>query len=250
ARKIAQHLAEPSAVKLVQFHPSYTYEDFFEGFRPVQGNDGQLAFELRRGPFRVLVEDARAHPADPYILIIDEINRSNLAKVFGELYFLLEYRDDPVSLLYSTESDFTLPKNVFIIGTMNTTDRSIALVDAAMRRRFAFVELHPSEPPTSQVLRAWLRERTEAGDVYYHADAPDLLDALNAAIEDRDLAIGPSYLMHADIYQREDGLTEVWDTAITPLLEEHHYGDPREILDRYRLNALRKTLDTTSNELS
>jgi 5-methylcytosine-specific restriction protein B len=240
ARELAQHLAEPSAVKLVQFHPSYTYEDFFEGFRPVQRDDGQLAFELRPGPFRALVDDARLHLTDPYILIIDEINRANLAKVFGELYFLLEYRDDSISLLYSTEASFTLPKNVFVIGTMNTTDRSIALVDAAMRRRFAFVELHPSQPPTSGVLRAWLRRLTEAGGVEHHADAADLLDALNLAIDDRDLQIGPSYLMHPDIYRRPDGLAEVWETSILPLLEEHHYGSPREILDRYRLATLRK----------
>ncbi len=248
ARKIAQHLAEPSAVKLVQFHPSYTYEDFFEGFRPMPRDDGQLAFELRPGPFRALVDDARQHPSDPYILIIDEINRANLAKVFGELYFLLEYRDDSISLLYSTEADFTLPKNVFVIGTMNTTDRSIALVDAAIRRRFAFVELHPSLPPTPGLLREWLRRRDEAGEIVYHADAPDLLDALNRAIDDRDLAIGPSYLMHSYVYQRPDALAEVWETSILPLLEEHHYGSPREVLDRYRLDALRKTLDAPSTE--
>jgi 5-methylcytosine-specific restriction enzyme B len=250
ARKIAQHLAEPSAVKLVQFHPSYTYEDFFEGFRPVQRDDGQLAFELRPGPFRALVDDARQHPSDPYILIIDEINRANLAKVFGELYFLLEYRDDSISLLYSTEADFTLPKNVFVIGTMNTTDRSIALVDAAMRRRFAFVELHPSQPPTSGLLREWLRRRKEAGELTHHADAADLLDALNRAIDDRDLAVGPSYLMHRYVYQRQDALAEVWETSILPLLEEHHYGSPREILDRYRLDTLRKTLENPPGEPS
>ncbi|EOD67655.1 ATPase [Amycolatopsis vancoresmycina DSM 44592] len=249
ARKIAQHLAEPSAIKLVQFHPSYTYEDFFEGFRPVQRDDGQLAFELRPGPFRALVDDARQHPADPYILIIDEINRANLAKVFGELYFLLEYRDDSISLLYSTEADFTLPKNVFVIGTMNTTDRSIALVDAAMRRRFAFVELHPSQPPTSGLLREWLRRRVDAGEVTHHADAADLLDALNRAIDDRDLAIGPSYLMHSDIYRRPDALAEVWETSILPLLEEHHYGSPRAVLDPYRLASLRKNTNTPPAEL-
>lgn len=244
ARKVARHLTEPSAVKLVQFHPSYTYEDFFEGFRPVQRDDGQLAFELRPGPFRALVDDARQHPSDPYILIIDEINRANLAKVFGELYFLLEYRDDPVSLLYSTETEFTLPKNVFVIGTMNTTDRSIALVDAAMRRRFAFVELHPSAPPTSGILPAWLAQRIAEGEVHYHHDAAELLDKLNDAIEDRDLTIGPSYLMHRDIYQHEDGLDEVWQTAIMPLLEEAHYGDPPEVMERYRLRSLRKRLDS------
>lgn len=109
ARKLANHLAEPSAVKLVQFHPSYTYEDFFEGFRPVQRDDGQLTFKLEPGPFRLLVEAARENLSDPYILVIDEINRANLAKVFGELYFLLEYRDDQIGLMYSPKSEFVMP---------------------------------------------------------------------------------------------------------------------------------------------
>ncbi|MFG1956938.1 McrB family protein [Nonomuraea sp. NPDC049028] len=241
ARKLAGQLAEPSAVKLVQFHPSYTYEDFFEGFRPVQRSDGQLSFELRPGPFRRLVEAARQHPSDPYILLIDEINRANLAKVFGELYFLLEYRDDAIGLLYSAESDFTLPPNVFVIGTMNTTDRSIALVDAAMRRRFRFVELHPALAPVKGLLSRWLGELRESDELAVHnLDAPMLLDALNTRIEDHDLAIGPSYLMKPSIYRREDGLDAVWETAILPLLAEHHYGSPPSILDRYRLSALRR----------
>jgi 5-methylcytosine-specific restriction protein B len=242
ARKLAAHLAEPGAVKLVQFHPSYSYEDFFEGFRPKQRDDGQLTFELRPGPFRKLVEAARQHPADPYVLIIDEINRANLAKVFGELYFLLEYRDDAISLLYSEESEFTLPPNVFVLGTMNTTDRSIALVDAAIRRRFAFVELYPAEPPTAGLLRAWLDKLLEVEDVQHNLDAPDLLDALNDRIEDRNLAIGPSFLMRPEIYRREDGLARVWETSILPLLAEYHYGSPTSILDRYQLPELRRAL--------
>ena len=241
ARKLAGHLAEPSAVKLVQFHPSYTYEDFFEGFRPVPRGD-QLTFKLSPGPFRRLVDAARQHPSDPYILIIDEINRANLAKVFGELYFLLEYRDHPIDLLYSAESDFVLPPNVFVVGTMNTADRSIALVDAAMRRRFAFVELHPAEAPTAGLLVSWLAQLTKDEDVEHNLDAPQLLAALNARIEDRDLAIGPSYLMRAGIYRHADGLDRVWETSILPLLAEHHYGSPPAILDRYRLQALRAAL--------
>ena len=144
----------------MQFHPSYSYEDFFEGYRPVSERRRQVAFELD-GQVRSAnspTRRPREHPAQPYVLIIDEINRANLAKVFGELYFLLEYRDerDRAALLGGDERS-RCPQNLFIIGTMNTADRSIALVDAAMRRRFAFVPLHPMEPPIDRVLRTWLK---------------------------------------------------------------------------------------------
>lgn len=243
ARQLASQLTEPNAVKLVQFHPSYTYEDFFEGFRPVERESGQVAFKLTPGPFRRLVESARENPTQPHILIIDEINRANLAKVFGELYFLLEYRDDPIALLYSPESDFTMPPNVFVVGTMNTTDRSIALVDAAMRRRFGFVELHPDTAPTSGLLRAWLKQhQTDEPSAVHNLDAPDLLDALNTRIEDHDLAIGPSYLMRPSVYANERGLERVWETSIMPLLEELHYGASGEALEGYRLPTLRRAV--------
>ena len=156
ASKLARQLTEDGAVKLVQFHPSYTYEDFFEGFRPEPGGSGTLTFTLRAGPFRDFAEVAAANPSTAYILIIDEINRANLAKVFGELYFLLEYRDQSISLQYSPDKEFILPENLFLIGTMNTADRSIARIDTAMRRRFAFVELDPRIPPIQGLLARWL----------------------------------------------------------------------------------------------
>ncbi|MGH3778066.1 MAG: AAA family ATPase [Pseudonocardiaceae bacterium] len=239
ARKLAEHLCEPNAMKFVQFHPSYTYEDFFEGFRPVQRDDGQLTFKLEPGPFRLLVEAARQHPSDPYVLIVDEINRANLSKVFGELYFLLEYREYPIGLMYSPESEFIMPPNVFVIGTMNTTDRSLGLIDAAMRRRFAFVELHPSKPPIADLLTTWLDKLTKDDDVEHNLDSPALLDALNARIDDRELAVGPSYLMRPQIYRSKDGLARVWETSILPLLADHHCGAPPVALDKYRLDALR-----------
>lgn len=98
AQKLAQHATggDPEAVKLVQFHPAYSYEDFFEGYRPKRDDDGQVGFALAPGPFRRLVDAARENPGTAYVLIVDEINRANLAKVFGELYFLLEYRDEPI----------------------------------------------------------------------------------------------------------------------------------------------------------
>ncbi|MFJ3217558.1 DUF4357 domain-containing protein [Kitasatospora sp. NPDC086801] len=234
AQKLAEFLGGgPEQVKLVQFHPSYAYEDFFEGFRPKEDPETrEVAFRLTAGPLRELADLAsrEGNRHVPHFLIVDEINRANLAKVFGELYFLLEYRNKAVRLTYSGD-DFALPPNLFIIGTMNTADRSIALVDAAMRRRFAFVELSPRTEPTSGLLRRWLAAQERDSE---HAD---LLDALNARIDDVDFRIGPSYLMKPGVY-RDGGLDRTWRTKILPLLEEHHYGEGVDIEKRYGLEAL------------
>jgi 5-methylcytosine-specific restriction protein B len=238
AQQLAWHLTDRSKVRLVQFHPAYSYEDFFEGFRPAASAEGSgVAFRLVPGPLRRLVDAAQQNPEMPYVLIIDEINRANLAKVFGELYFLLEYRNHTVSLTYSEDgaSDFSMPKNVFIIGTMNTADRSIALVDAAMRRRFAFLELHPTEPPVADMLRRWL----ERHDLDTAPAA--LLDELNSRIEDRDFRIGPTYLMRPAVHQT-GGLDRVWRTSILPLLVEHHYGESVDVAETYGLPALRSAV--------
>ncbi|MFE4665240.1 DUF4357 domain-containing protein [Streptomyces sp. NPDC056716] len=238
ALKLAEFLGGgPEQVKLVQFHPAYAYEDFVEGFRPKEDPDTkEVAFRLNAGPLRTLADLAggEGNRHIPHFLIIDEINRANLAKVFGELYFLLEYRNRSVQLPYSG-ADFALPPNLFVIGTMNTADRSIALVDAAMRRRFAFVELSPRTEPTSGLLRRWLAR--EGKD----AEPAELLDALNARIDDPDFRIGPSYLMKKGVH-REGGLERTWRTKILPLLEEHHYGEGVDIEKRYGLAALRKSL--------
>ena len=148
AQKLARHLAgSEERVTLVQLHPSYAYEDFVQGFRPTL-KDRQPGFELRDGPLLRAAKQARADaqkdPDAKHFLVIDEINRGNLAKVLGELYFLLEYRDESIRLQYS-DKPFSLPGNLYVIGTMNTADRSIALVDLALRRRFYFVEFHPDE---------------------------------------------------------------------------------------------------------
>lgn len=236
AMKLAEFLGGgPEQVKIVQFHPSYAYEDFFEGFRPVEDPETrEVAFRLTAGPLRELADlasrDGNRHI--PHFLIIDEINRANLAKVFGELYFLLEYRTKSVRLTYSGD-DFALPPNLFVIGTMNTADRSIALVDAAMRRRFAFVELSPRTEPTAGLLARWLKR--EGKDL----EPARLLDALNARVDEADFAIGPSYLMKPGVY-RDGGLERTWRTKILPLLEEHHYGEGLDVGARYGLDALRE----------
>ncbi|MFL0177492.1 McrB family protein [Mycobacterium sp. SMC-13] len=239
AQELARHVTDESQIKLVQFHPAYSYEDFFEGFRPKSSGAGQIAFELKPGPLRLLVNDAAANPDVAHVLIIDEINRGNLPKIFGELYFLLEYRDRSIDLMYSADSTepFSLPKNIFVIGTMNTADRSIALVDAALRRRFAFLPLHPSEQPTSEILRNWLKSKGRPMDL------ADLHEALNARISDQDFSIGPSYFMRERLLADTTGaaLQLMWRTDILPLLEEHHYGDPSvNVAKQYRLDALQK----------
>lgn len=239
AQAIARHVADRDAVRLVQFHPSYAYEDFFEGFRPIEGADGgAVGFAKVPGPLREIAAEAKASPTKPYVLVIDEINRANLAKVFGELYFLLEYRQATVRLQYSPAEAFNLPPNVLLIGTMNTADRSIALVDAAIRRRFAFVELHPDEEPVRSVLDGWLKKRKKP-----HEDRAALLRALNEEIgeADHDLKIGPSYFMRPGI-DRDGGLSRVWDHDLLPLLEEHYAGrlSRTAVRSRFGLPAIRR----------
>lgn len=240
ATTLARALTDRSAVKLIQFHPSYTYEDFFEGYRPIPGGAQGVQLALRPGPLRRHVDQAREHPETAYVLIIDEINRANLAKVFGELYFLLEYRNENVELMYSQEGDdgtaeFTLPENLYIIGTMNTADRSIALVDAAMRRRFAFFRMHPDEPPTRGMLDRWLAATG-------HDPRLGLLHReLNSRIDDVDVRIGPSYFMRPEVHQ-PGGLERMWETSLLPLLEEHHFGEDRSVLEGYRLETLKRAV--------
>ena len=239
AQRIAADLVGPEQVKLVQFHPAFTYEDFFEGFRPESGDGSTIGFELKPGPLRQLVSRAIEHREQAFILIIDEINRANLAKVFGELYFLLEYRDQAVELLYSGGDDpFTLPNNIYFIGTMNTADRSIALVDSAMRRRFAFVGLDPSQEPTRSLLRRW-SDRYGLPGV-----AADLVDELNRRIDDPDFQVGPSYFMKRT---SEDAFSTarlelIWDADILPLLQEHYYGQWPAVSDRFALKSLLRSV--------
>ncbi len=230
ALRIAAHLVGEQQVRLVQFHPSYSYEDFFEGFRPAaEAGSGSVSLELRAGPLRRLASEAKEHPDQAFVLVIDELNRANIAKVFGELYFLLEYRDQAVEVLYGGEP-FTLPTNLYFICTMNTADRSIALLDSAMRRRFAFVELHPATEPTASMLPKWLDRKG------LPPESGTLLTLLNSAIEDRDAHIGPSYFMTAD--QSKKRLARVWRTQIVPLLQETHYDRWTSMASRFDFETL------------
>ena len=229
ARRIALRLAGSSdRVALVQFHPAYTYEDFFEGFRP--GEEGGL--HLRQGPLRRLAERAESEPELPFFLIVDEMNRGNLPRIFGELYFLLEYRDHRLDLMYSQEK-FTLPNNLFIIGTMNSADRSVALVDAAMRRRFAFIDLEPFSAPTRDLLSRWCAQHGVDQSVV------TLWTSLNERIQnlDPEALLGPTYFMRDWVYT-EDGLRDLWRTEIMPQLRESLYGSDATSIEGLELEVL------------
>ena len=222
--------------RIVQFHPSYSYEDFVGGFRPVEDDGAHgVRYQRTNGPLRELAAVASADPRHPYVLIIDEINRGNIPKIFGELLFLLEYRLKAVRLQYWPEESFSLPPNLFVIGTMNTADRSIALVDAALRRRFYFFEFTPQVEPVRSVLAKWLKRYQHDGE------AADLLAALNEEIANDEVAIGPSYFM-TDPEAGPD-LERIWQRAIMPLLDEYFYGtkwDPT----RFSLAKLRSDCTT------
>ena len=233
ARKLAAALAgDPARVRLVQFHPSYAYEDFVEGFRP-RLIGGVAGFELVPGPLKRLAAAAAADPAPLHFLIIDEMNRGNVAKVFGELYFLLEYRDEPVELQYSAVP-FAMPGNLRIIGTMNTADRSIALLDAALRRRFAFIPFFPDREPIAGLLHRWLqRHRPEMVWV------AGVVDRANVRLADRDGAIGPSFFLRADLDDARLGL--IWKHEILPYLEERFLDDPGRLAD-FALDRLKEVI--------
>jgi MoxR-like ATPase len=181
-----------------------------------------------------LARRATERPEVKHFLIIDEINRGNLAKIFGELYFLLEYRKEQVSLLYSEEA-FSLPSNLWVLGTMNTADRSIALVDLALRRRFHFVPFFPDEPPVRGLLRSWLtRHRPEMVWV------ADVVDQANGLLENRHGAVGPSYFLDRKL--DEEKLALIWEHSVLPYIAEQLFGEDGRI-EAFRLERLRAQIE-------
>jgi 5-methylcytosine-specific restriction protein B len=185
---------------------------------------------LREGPLKRIARKAAKRPEVEHYLIIDEINRGNLAKIFGELYFLLEYRKEQVDLLYSNEP-FSLPSNLRVIGTMNTSDRSIALVDLALRRRFHFVPFFPHEPPVQGLLRRWLRRhRPEMEWV------ADVVDRANTLLDNRHAAIGPSYFL--DPRLDEEKVALIWEHSILPYVAEQLFGEEGR-MEAFALERLR-----------
>jgi len=218
--------------EFVTFHQSFAYEEFVEGLKPQIDEKGQVLYKVMPGIFKRICERAKADPESNYLLIIDEINRANIAKVFGELITLIE--DDKrleaglqlkVTLPYSRSSSekdssednerFGVPKNLIILGTMNTADRSIALLDLALRRRFTFVELMPEPSLLGTV-----------ADV----DLQALLTRLNeriTALLDRDHRIGHSYFLKI---KDASELRFAWYNRVVPLVQEYFYNNREQLM--------------------
>ena len=242
ARQLAEFLTQdPERVTLVQFHPATTYEDFVQGLRPETGTSG--AFALRNGPLLEAAKRAEQEPHATHVMIIDEIIRANLPAVFGELYFLLEYRNEEVTLNYG--DTFKLPENLLLIGTMNTADRSIAAIDSALRRRFFIRDLRPEEVPMNDVL-----------DQHLEQFAPDLkwmvklLDRANELIGDPDQSIGPSHFLLGDNLTEETA-RQAWKFTVMPTLREHFYGQSGRLdeltFDQLRAYALTGGVDAAAD---
>ncbi len=222
ARRLAEHLigGGDGFWELVQFHPAYAYEDFIQGIRPRPTASGGLEYPVVRGRFLEFCQRA-AQCKGPCVLIIDEINRANLARVFGELMYLLEYRDETIRLATSDQG-FRIPRNVYLIGTMNTADRSIALVDHALRRRFAFIKLEPKY----SVLSAFHQKN---GADFDPAPLVEVLQEVNRQIGDPHYAVGISFFLRDAL---SGDLEDIWRMEIEPYLEEYFF-DQRDLVKKF-----------------
>jgi 5-methylcytosine-specific restriction endonuclease McrBC GTP-binding regulatory subunit McrB len=218
-----EELRNAGRISFVTFHQSYGYEDFVEGLRPELNKDGQVSYHVRPGIFREACKAAESS-SENYVLIIDEINRANISKVFGELITLLEpdkrageTNEITVKLPSSGES-FSVPTNLYVIGTMNTADRSIALLDTALRRRFDFEELQPDC-------------RILDGKYIDGINLRAMLETINDRIEflyDRDHTIGHAYFMPVKTFA---DLDTVFRRKVIPLLQEYFYEDWAKLRD-------------------
>jgi 5-methylcytosine-specific restriction enzyme B len=237
ARSLARLLTggADDRVRLVQFHPAFSYEEFVEGIkaRTVEVNGRhEVTYPVEDGVLCQFAAKATARPTEAFVLLIDEINRGNLPRVFGELLYLLEYRNQEVTLPYSRRP-FRLPPNLYLVGTMNAADRSVALVDQALRRRFSFLDM----PPDARVLASWLEAHPPA-DEAFGPKVVALFEALNRKLAD-DLGpacqVGHSYFMVPGLDR--DRLRTVWDHHVRPVLGEYFAAHPQR-LGGYDLDVL------------
>jgi 5-methylcytosine-specific restriction protein B len=204
--------------ELVQFHPAYAYEDFLQGIRPHTRPDGSLEYPLMPGRFLEFCRRAETCQGR-CVLVIDEINRADLAQVFGELMFLLEYRKQTIPL--AAGGVFRIPTNVRLLGTMNTANRSIALLDQALRRRFAFLPV----PPSYEVLR-----RYHEGSNFPVEGLISVLERINHEIGDANYALGITFFLLKDLAAQVES---IWRFEIEPYLEEYFF-ERLENVDPFR----------------
>lgn len=209
-------------VSVVQMHPSYTYEQFIEGTGPAADGHGGVRYVVRRGLFRSFCDEARMHPARRYVLILDELNRCELPRILGELLFLLEYREESAVLPYSGET-FAIPPNVFLIGCMSSADRSAAMVDYALRRRFHFVRMLPNPAivrrylvATGQPAMAWIADLLQAANDRLGQDGVDWRQHL-----------GHSHFMSTPM--DEGRLRLIWEHDVVPMLSEYFQREPQRL---------------------
>ena len=230
AERVAEILAGRSEnVTTIQFHPAYSYEEFIQGIRPeYDENDDTLKYPTKDGRFVEFCNEARGSDGN-YVLIIDELNRAEVSAVFGELMHLLEYRGKEIPLPQS-EEDFSVPENVFVIGTMNTADRSIALVDYALRRRFAMIEVGPNY----DVLRAFHEDTGHDVD-----GLVETLKEINEAIGDEDFYLGITYFLESKL---DEYIVDIWEMEVEPYLEEYFF-DEREVVDEFRWDAVKDDVE-------
>ncbi|MEG4396316.1 AAA family ATPase [Microcoleus sp. BROC3] len=220
AEKLAKHLigGGDGFSDIIQFHPAYTYEDFIEGLRPITQN-GQLTYSIVPGRFLEFCEKAEVCE-DTCVLIIDEINRANLSQVFGELMYLLDDRQDTARFITLASGKlFRIPTNVRIIGTMNTADRSIALVDNALRRRFAFIPLSPNY----ELLQNY-HKREETG--FAVDKLISILKNVNRAINNKHYELGISFFLTKTL---AEDIEDIWQMEIEPYLEEYFFDNLEKI---------------------
>lgn len=213
---------DPERVTLTQFHQSYTYEDFIMGYRP-----NEAGFELKKGAFYNFCKKAEEDGDNEYFFIIDEINRGNLSKIFGELFMLIEEdkRGVELQLLYANEK-FAVPKNVYIIGMMNTADRSLAMLDYALRRRFAFFEMKPAFDS-----EGFQDYRKGLGSKEFDRLIEEVKELNRAIAEDESLGegfcVGHSYFCGLEDVNRQT-LSNIVEYELVPLLKEYWFDEPKK----------------------
>ncbi len=213
---------DPERVEMIQFHQSYNYEDFIEGFRPSEKGTG---FDIKRGAFYKFCRTAQEDPDNKYFFIIDEINRGNVSRIFGELFMLIEpdKRGNELQLLYSGER-FNVPRNIYIIGLMNTADRSIAMIDYALRRRFVFFDMQPGFESDG-----FIRYRQSFNSPKFDALIA-CVQELNKAITD-DPALGAGFCVGHSYFSNlksadDETLQNIVEYEMIPLLQEYWFDDP------------------------